>query len=279
MAPAKKLNPHVKPLEQAIAARFGWQGAASWRDNLLAAIDRKAARLGLDELAYCRMAVASAAELEALAELLCNSETRFFREPEQFEALSKIVVPRLISQQAKERKLDMWSAACSTGEEAYSLAMVLSESLPSGESWKTNLMATDLRGPAIISASRGSYPSSSIRLVEPGICSRYFVKAEMNGRERHYSVAPSVRRMVTFRRANIYDAKFWKNMDYKFDLIICNNVLIYFHALAIKQTVERIAGVLKRGGLLMVMKNEAGYIEHPRLELERKLPGSFFRKV
>ena len=265
MAPAKKINPHIKPLEQAIAARFGWQGAASWRDNLLAAIDRKAVRLGMDELAYCRMAVASAAELEALVELLSNSETRFFREPEQFDALRKTVVPHLISERAKERKLDLWSAACSTGEEAYSLAMVLCESLPSGESWKTNLMATDLRGSAIISASQGSYPSSSIRMIEPDIRSRYFVKAEMNGRERLYSVAPSVRRMVTFRRANIYDAKFWMNLHHKFDLIICNNVLIYFHALAIKQTVERIANVLKRDGLLLVMKNEAGYIEHPKV--------------
>ena len=279
MAPAKKINPHVKPLEQAIAARFGWQGAASWRDNLLAAIDRKAARLGMDDLAYCRMAVASAAELESLVELLSNSETRFFREPEQFDALRKTVVPHLISERAKERKLDLWSAACSTGEEAYSLAMVLCESLPKDESWKTNLMATDLRGPAIISASQGSYPSSAIRMIEPDMRSRYFVKAEMNGRERLYSVAPSVRRMVTFRRANIYDAKFWVNLHHKFDLIICNNVLIYFHALAIKQTVERIANVLKRDGLLMVMKNEAGYIEHPRLEMESGLPGSFFRKV
>lgn len=279
MAPAKKINPHIKPLEQAIAARYGWQSAASWRDNLLAAIDQKAARLGMDELAYCRMAVASAAELEALVELLSNSETRFFREPEQFDALRKTVVPHLISERAKERRLDLWSAACSTGEEAYSLAMVLCESLPQGEGWKTNLMATDLRGSAIIAAGRASYPSSAIRMIEPDIRSRYFIKAGMNGRERLYTVAPSVQRMVSFRRANIYDAKFWVNLHHKFDLIICNNVLIYFHALAIKQTVERIANVLKRGGLLMVMKNEAGYIEHPRLERESGLPGSFFRKV
>lgn len=279
MAPAKKINPHIKPLEQAIAARYGWQGAASWRDNLLAAIEQKAARLGIDELAYCRMAVASAAELEALVELLSNSETRFFREPEQFDALKNIIVPRLIGERAEERKLDLWSAACSTGEEAYSLAMVLREILPPDENWKTNLMATDLRGSAIISASQASYPESAIRLIEPDIRSRYFIKAETNGRERLYTVAPDVRRMVTFRRANIYDAKFWTNLHHKFDLIICNNVLIYFHALAIKQTVERIANVLKHGGLLMVMKNEAGYIEHPRLQPEPGLPGSFFRKA
>jgi chemotaxis protein methyltransferase CheR len=279
MTQAKKVNPHIKPLEQALAARFGWQGGASWRDTLIATIDRKAAKLGMDELAYCHMAVASPAELETLAELVSNSETRFFREPEQFEALRKIVVPHLISERAKERKLDLWSAACSTGEEAYSLAMVVCENIPEGQNWTTNLIATDLRGPAIISASRGSYPSSAIRLIDSDLRNRYFVRAEMNGRERHYTIAPGVRRLIAFRRANIYDAKFWKNIHHKYDLIICNNVLIYFHALAVKQTVERIAEVLKRGGLLMVMKNETGYITHPRLRLEAGLPGSFFRKV
>ena len=233
----------------------------------------------MEEPSYCKMAVTSHAELDALAELVTNSETRFFREPEQFAALRKTVIPDLIRERGKERKLDLWSAACSTGEEAYSLAMVVRESIPSGEKWATNLIATDLRGPAIIYASRGSYPSSSINKIDSDLRDRYLTKAEMNGRERHYTIAPAVREMIAFRRANIYDAKFWKGIHHRYDLILCNNVLIYFHALAIKQTVERMAEVLKRGGLLMVMKNEAGYIGHPRLRLEKTLPGSFFRKV
>jgi len=274
-----KVNPNIKLLEQSLAARFGWQGGASWRDDLVAETARKSARLGMDQPSYCKMAVTSHAELDALAELVTNSETRFFREPEQFEALRKTVIPDLIRGSAKERRLDLWSAACSTGEEAYSLAMVICESIPDRENWKTNLVATDLRGTAIIHASRGSYPSSSINKIDSDLRDRYLVKAEMNGRERHYTIAPAVRRMIAFRRANIYDAKFWKGIHHEYDLIILNNVLIYFHALAIKQTVERIAEVLKRGGLLMVMKNEAGYIGHPRLKLESTLPGSFFRKI
>lgn len=279
MAPAKRFNPNIKLLEQALAGRFGWQGGASWRDDLMAEAARKAARLGLDEPSYCRMAVSSHAELDALAELVANSETRFFREPETFEALQKTVIPNLIRERAKDRKLDLWSAACSTGEEAYSLAMIVRESIPKTENWKTNLVATDLRGPAIIYASRGSYPSSSINKIETQLRERYLVKAEMNGRERHYHIAPVVRQMVAFRRANIYDAKFWKSIHHQYDLILCNNVLIYFHALAIKHTIERIAEVLKPGGLLLVMKNETGYISHPRLKLESTLPGSFFRKI
>jgi chemotaxis protein methyltransferase CheR len=280
MHSAKRPNPHIKSLEQALAARYGWQGGTPWRrERLIAAIDQKANKLGMDELAYCRMAAASAAELETLAELVGNSETRFFREPEQFEALKETVIPHLIEARSNERRLDLWSAACSTGEEAYSLAMLVSDGLPAGEHWKTSLVATDLRGSAIISASQASYPSSAIRMIDPGIQQKYFVKAEMSARERLYTVAPGVRKMITFRRANVYDSKFWKNLGHHFDLIICNNLLLYFHALAVEQTVDRIAGVLKRGGFLMVMKNETGYVAHPRLKLETSLPGSFFRRI
>ena len=279
MALKQNNNPHIKPLEQAMAARFGWQTNASWRDTLLEAIKAKADKLGLDELSYCHMAIRSPGELEVLASLLCNSETRFFRESEQFEALMSRVLPELISARGKERKLALWSAACSTGEEAYSLAIALCETLPAGESWKTSLLATDLRGPAIISASKGCYPSSSIRLVDPHLRNGYFVKAEMQGRERGYSVIADVRQMIAFRRANIYDAGFWKNLDRQFDLILCNNLLLYFHALAVRQMVDRFAKVLKRGGLLMVMKNEGGYIDHAQLRYDPTLPGAFFRKT
>src|SRR6185295_18888999 len=105
---------------------------------------------------------------------------------------------------------------------------------------------------------------SAIRLVDAELRQRYFIKAEMNGRERLYSIAPNVRKLIAFRRANLYDAKFWSHIHRPFDLIICNNLLLYFHALAARQTVERIAGALRRGGFLLVMRNEACYINHPK---------------
>jgi chemotaxis protein methyltransferase CheR len=273
-----KANPHIKPLEQVLAARYGWQGGATWRDHLLAAIDHKAAKLGLDQLAYSRMAITSQGEQEALAEIICNSETRFFREPEQFESLRCRVIPELIAARGKERRLDLWCAACSTGEEAYSLAMVVNEGLPASEHWKPHLMATDLRGSAIIAASQASYPQSAIRMIDVDLRHRYLVKGDMQGRERHYTVEPGLRKMIAFRRANIYDAKFWKHLHRPFDLIVCNNLLLYFHALATRQTVERFAEVLRPGGRLLVMKNEAGYVRHPRLKNDPQLPDGFFIK-
>ncbi len=280
MAPKPKQNPHLKPLEQAMAARFGWQTNASWRDMLIEAIERKAEKVGMDELAYCRMAIASPGELEVLAGMVSNSETRFFRESDQYEGLKNSTIPELIELRARERRLDLWSAACSTGEEPYSLAMLLSEALgPELVHWKINLIATDLRGPSIISASQGRYLSSAIQLIAPGLREKYFLESGTNGREPSYDIHPAIRRMVAFRRANLYDAGFWKTMGLRFDLILCNNLLLYFHALAIRQTVERLANSLKPGGLLMVMKNETGYIEQPRLRRDPALPGSFFRRL
>jgi chemotaxis protein methyltransferase CheR len=275
----KIFNPHIKPLEQALAARFGWQTGAAWRDALVAAIDKKAGKLGLDKLAYCRMAIKSAAELESLAELIANSETRFFREPDQFEALRQAVIPQIVQHRAKDKKLNLWSAACSTGEEAYSVAMLVKEALPENEKWKIQLLATDLRGSAIVSATQARYPLSALRSIDPHIRNACFQKAEMNGRERLYSVLPEVRSLVSFRRANLYDASFWKNLSRPFDLILCNNLLMHFHALAAKQTVERLADAMKRDSLLMVMKNEISYVDHPKLVIERSLPPGFFRKV
>lgn len=272
-------NIHIKALEQALSARYGWQANGAWRDDLVAAVKKKSEKLGFDETAYCRMAAASAGELEVLAELAINGETRFFREPDQFEALSKRVLPELINLRSKEKKLEIWSAACSTGEEAYSLAILLSDLLPADENWKKRVFATDLRGQAILSASQGRYPSSSIRALDKEIRNTYFAKSEMSGRERLYEIAHEVRNMISFRRANLYEAKFWKNLHQQFDLILCNNLLVYFHNLAVKQTVDNLAGALKPGGFLMVMKTETGYVHHSRLKLDSSLPGAFFRRV
>lgn len=272
-------NIHIKALEQALSARYGWQANGAWRDDLIAAVKRKSEKLGFDETAYCRMATASAGELEVLAEMAINGETRFFREPDQFEALRESVLPELIRLRSKDKKIEAWSAACSTGEEAYSLAILLAELLPEEENWKKKVLATDMRAQAILSASQGRYPSSSIRAIPKEIRNAYFVKSDMSGRERLYEVNPEVKNSISFRRANLYDLKFWKNLHQQFDLILCNNLLVYFHKLAVRQTLDNLAAALKPGGLLMVMKNEAGYIHHPKFRLDSSLPGAFFRRV
>jgi chemotaxis protein methyltransferase CheR len=270
---------HVKLVEKALASRYGWQTGEVLHDRLAEAVRRKAERLGIEEWDYCQAAIKSFAELQALAEFVINSETRFFRDAQQFEALRQTVLPELIEGRSGGRTLTIWCAACSTGEEAYSLAIVLKELLPADEAWKVTLVATDLRGESIIKATRGRYMASALALVHPEWRSRYFVKADGDGHDASYEVVSEIKRLITFRRANLYDQDFWKSFTQPFDLIVCNHLLLYFHALAAKQTVGKIAGVLRAGGLLAVMKGEAMYVNHVSL---KEMPGSaspFFRKL
>jgi chemotaxis methyl-accepting protein methylase len=279
MARKQSTSPHLKKLEQAMAARFGWQVGGHWREGLIAIVKKKAEKLSLDEATYCQMAITSSGELEGLANMVCNTETRFFRDPEQFQVLKEVVLPSLIKLRSRDRSVDLWSAACSTGEEAYSLTIMLCDILPATSAWKVSVLATDLRGQAIISATQGRYPLSAIGLLDAEVRNRYFVKAETEGQEPLFDVVPAVRRMIKFRRANLYDPQFWKNLDREFDLIVCNNLLLYFNPLAARQTVDRMVSVLRRGGMLVVMRNEMHYVDHPRLRIDSDLPGAFFKKL
>jgi chemotaxis protein methyltransferase CheR len=276
---ARKREPdqHLKLLEQALAARFGWQTGAPWKDLLIETVKQKSEKLGLDQAAYCQMASSSEGELEVLADIIASSETRFFRDVEQFETIREKILPGLIELRHRERRLDLWSSACASGEEAYSLAIMAREALD--DSWQLSLLATDLRGKLIISASQGRYPLSAIQMINSELRRKYFLEAGASGRERLYEIMPEIRRIISFRRANLYDPNFWKNLGQQFDLILCNNLLLHFNALAVKQTINRMASVLRPGGLLAVTKVEAEYVSHPRLKLDSALPGAFFKKL
>lgn len=270
---------HIKKVEKALAACFGWQTGDVWRDKLIVAIGQKAERLRIDERAYCQNAVQSFSELQALAEFVINSETRFFRDVQQFETLEQTIVPQLIQARGAERTLNVWSAACSTGEEAYSIAILIRQQLPASETWRVNVMATDLRGQAIITAAQGRYVASALSMLNPEWRSRYFVKNEANGHEASYTIVPEIKKLVTFRRANLYDQDFWKAFHQQFDLILCNHLLLHFHALAVKQTVEKFVRVLRPQGYFAVMKGEAMYVDHPLLKAQTGYPNPFFKKL
>jgi chemotaxis protein methyltransferase CheR len=272
-------NMHIKQVEKALAARFGWQTGDVWRDKLIDAIGQKSARLRIDERTYCQSAVHSFSELQALAEFVINSETRFFRDEQQFAQLQQNIVPQLLESRAAERTLNVWSAACSTGEEAYSVAILIRQQLPASENWRVNVMATDLRGQAIITAAQGRYSASALSLLNPEWRARYFVRSEANGHEAAYTIVPEIKKLVTFRRANLYDQDFWKAFHQQFDLILCNHLLLHFHALAVKQTVEKFVKVLRSDGYFAVMKGEAIYVDHSQLKALPAYNSPFFKKL
>jgi chemotaxis protein methyltransferase CheR len=270
-------NPHLKTLEQALANGFGWQ-PGTVRDALVDTVESKADRLGLDVVSYCRMAAAAHGELQALAEEVAVGETRFFREPDQFDAIRESVFPNLLGARATTRRLRLWSVGCSSGEEAYSLAMLVRDALQPDEEWRVELFASDLRGHAILQASRGRYTASGLRRLDPNLRNRYFIGIDEPGPNREYDLIPLVRRMVTFRRANVVEPYVWRQIPGPYDLIVCENLLVYFHRLAVEQTVERLVAALAPGGILVVSPAETSLVARGGLKPVEFLPRGFFAR-
>lgn len=271
-------NPHLKSLEQALASRFGWQPDSRLRDTILGFVSKKALRLGLDDVSYCRMAAMSLGELHALAEEIADGETRFFRSMDHVEALRTRVLPELIALRKPQRKLRLWSAACSTGEEAYSLAMLVRDVLPTTDDVRVELFASDLRGQAIMAASRARFRASSIRMIDPTIRNRYFIGLEEPSVDREFELIPIVRRMVTFRRANLCEPHVWRQLPGPYDLIQCQNLLLYFHPRAVENVVERLARILAPEGYLIVDRTEVELISRVLFRPVQTLPNGFFQR-
>lgn len=272
-------NPHLKSLEAALADQFGWQPGGPIREAILTAIARKAERIGVDEVSYCRMASLSPGELNALAEEVAPGDTSFFRDEEQTEALAERVVPELVAARAAAHRLRFWSAAASTGEEAYSLAILAREALPPDGDFRVEILATDLQGQAVVTASRGRYQASQIRGIDATLRNRYFIGVDEPGPDRAFDVLPLVRRLVLFRRVNLCDASAWRLVIGSFDLISCQNVLVYFHPRAANELLERLRSALAGGGYLVVAAAEAAMVTNRGLVSDPTLPLGFFRKA
>jgi chemotaxis protein methyltransferase CheR len=272
-------NPHLKTLEHALAAQFGWQPGGALRDAIVDAVESKAERLGLDKISYCRVAATSSGELQALAEEVAPGETKFFREPDQMRAIGERVLPELVAARADARRLRLWSVAASTGEEAYTLAILAREALPAAEEWRVDVFASDLRGQAVMAASRGRYRAAAVRSIEPALRNRYFIGVDAADGEREYELIPLVRRLVTFRRANLCEAHVWRQNPGPYDLILCTNLLLYFHQRAVEAIAERLRAATAPGGYLVVSPAEIDLIPRTQLAPVEGLPPGFFRSI
>lgn len=281
----------LKKLEEALAEHYGWAINPSARTKITTAIARKAARLRVPTDEYCRLAASSESELLSLVEEAAPGETYFFREPQPFDFLRERILPELIaahqpaSQPArsylKDDRLRIWSAACSTGEEAFSLAIAFDQVNPPRGPVQVDVFATDVRNRALLEASRARYQIPSLRVVSGKVRERYFEHSARSADaplDERYTVIPAIRRLVAFRRVNLLDAIFWKGVSSRFDLIVCSNLLLYLHGMAARQMVERLSRTVREGGYLMVAPAESSLVEHPRLKPVPECP-SFFQRT
>ncbi len=220
-----------------------------------------AAELGLDDAAACADWILTAApsrdDLRVLASHLTIGETYFFRDEKLFDRLANTVIPELVrarEQQHGDRRLRLWSAGCCTGEEAYSLAILLHRMIPDLARWYVSILATDINLRFLRTATTGVYGEWSFRNTSVGLKERWF-RPTSSGK---YALVPEVKRLVTFVPSNLVDDTFpaLATNTNAMDLILCRNVLMYFTPVQARKVVARLHRTLVDGGILAVSPSE-----------------------
>lgn len=180
-----------------------------------------------------------------IVEALVTSESSFFRDHHPFEGLRQVLLPDLIKRRRDERRLNIWCAACSTGQEPYSLALLLREHFPELAAWKVSLLASDLSRPVLERAREGRYHQIEVnRGLPAAMLVKYF---EQHGTD--WQLKPAVRGMVDFQEINLIQA--WPSLP-PMDLVLIRNVMIYFSVETKKAILGRLARVLRPDGYLVL---------------------------
>lgn len=239
---------------QLLANRSGISFGRSREAFLEGRLKRRMAKTGARSLyEYYRLVTTPGAgshELQTLVDEVSINETSFFRNPPQFEFLAATALPeRLrVRQKAGVRRLQVWSAGCSTGQEPYSLAMVFLEAAVFHESWDLALVGTDVSGRAVEHARRGEYDERQLEGVSGERRRRFFAPSGTR-----FAVRPWVRRGMELVRASLFDGPPWPDAD----IVFCRNVMIYFDAEYQRKLARRLAASLAPGGYLFLGHTES----------------------
>ena len=231
---------------------------------LAARVRERMRACGVDGVEYLELLAGD--ELHALVEVLRVGETRFFRHRAHVAALGRVVVPAIAEARAAAKKIRAWSAGCASGEEAFTLAIILAEGLPG---WEIDVLATDISEEALAVARAAVYPVAALQPVPPAVRARWFRPAGPG----QVTVTPELAARVRFERRNLVDAFAGDK-----DVILCRNVLIYFDAEKRTETARRLVEALAPGGFLFL-----GYAEtlrgEPGMEALRSDDGIVYRKL
>ena len=194
------------------------------------------------------------AELMAMINSITTNKTDFFREQHHFNFLTEQVFPTYKQNPNRDRPLRMWSAASSTGEEAYSLAMTALEAMPSFNDIDIRILATDIDTDVLSRAASGVFSRVQAKQIPETLLRRYFLRGQ-RAHDGEVMAKPLLKSLVHFHWLNLQEDP-WP-MQEKFDVIFCRNVLIYFDKPTQQKLFQRMAGALKKEGYLMLGHSEA----------------------
>lgn len=209
-------------------------------------------------------------ELPELINAITTNLTSFFRERHHFDFLKNSALPD-IAARSRSKRLRIWSAGCSTGEEPYSIAITLQGSEVTNSPWDTKILATDLDSNCVAHGRHAVYRPDRFNGLDSGIVKRWFEPAPQDGREMYRAKSP-LREMVTYKQLNLLND--WP-MHGPFDVIFCRNVVIYFDKETQRQLFDRYANILAPGGYLFIGHSETLFKVSERFE---SLGNTVYRK-
>ncbi|MBX3328008.1 MAG: protein-glutamate O-methyltransferase [Nitrospira sp.] len=196
-------------------------------------------------------------EFTRMLDLISTNKTDFFRESKHFDYLREEILPHL----AQEKRIRIWSSACSTGEEPYTIAMTLFDGVSDPGQWDCKILASDLSTRVLAKAAAGVYDAERVQDVPPETVRRHFLRGR-GASEHLLKVKPHLSTMIQFRRLNLMDDQF--PIKSPLDLIFCRNVMIYFDRPTQERLVNKFYRYLKPGGYLFIGHSESlQWVTHP----------------
>jgi chemotaxis protein methyltransferase CheR len=250
-----------KRIADLIGAEVGIKLPPSKRLMVEGRLRKRVRALGLDSLddygAYLFHRDGLEVERPFLINAVTTNKTDFFREPEHFDLLEERLVPALITLRRGERKplLKIWSAASSTGAEAYTLAMVLADVVAQRQDFRFAVLGTDISTAVLEHGVRAVYPTELVAPVPPGKQQRYLMHSRKAGARPEVRIVPELRRLVRFERLNLMDTSY--PFDRDVDVIFLRNVLIYFDKADQEKVILRLVSHLRPGGYLILGHSES----------------------
>ncbi|PCJ23935.1 MAG: chemotaxis protein CheR [SAR86 cluster bacterium] len=257
-----------KSLREMVLTHTGITLAEHKRDLVYGRLAKRLRALGLTRFCdYCDLLKNDKNnEIEQFTNAITTNLTSFFREKHHFEHLAKDIVPALMDSYRVNNRIRIWSAGCSTGEEAYSIAITLRESIPDIDRRDIRILATDLDSDVIQTGSSGVYSKTRIEALDSERKKRWF-KQGSGEQKGKVQVSPELRKLVTFKQLNLMHE--WP-MRGKFDVVFCRNVVIYFDKPTQKPLFERFANIMRPESTLFIGHSETLNNVSDRFELTGK---------
>jgi chemotaxis protein methyltransferase CheR len=235
------------------------------REMVYSRLSRRLRQLQLERFGdYCaRLEAGDTNELGEFVNAVTTNLTAFFREMHHFDYLRATLFPTLLQDKARRQRLRIWSAGCSTGEEPYSIAMVVRELFADTSGWDIKLLATDIDSQVLATAQQGIYHAERVHGISPERLRCWFHKGTGSNADR-VRVTSELQALIAFRQLNLMQA--WP-MRGPFDVIFCRNVVIYFDKATQRRLFDRFADLLAPHGLLFVGHSESLFNVSDRFEL------------